>query len=72
MATCGMYEESGRYLATVGFPSKSGVGGGIMGIIPGKYGVCTYSPRLDETGNSYTGLKVLAELSDTLGLNIFI
>ena len=71
MAACGMYEESGRYLVRVGFPSKSGVGGAIMGIIPGKCGVCTYSPRLDGSGNSVRGLKVLAEISKTLNLNIF-
>ncbi|WP_073185183.1 glutaminase A [Anaerosphaera aminiphila] len=72
MATCGMYEESGKYLIEVGFPSKSGVGGAILGIIPGKCGVCTYSPRLDESGNSIRGKKVLAEISKTLDLNIFI
>ena len=72
MAACGMYEESGRYLVKVGFPSKSGVGGAIIGIIPGKCGVCTYSPRLDGSGNSIRGLKVLAEISKTLNLNIFI
>ena len=72
MATCGMYEESGKYLIEVGFPSKSGVGGAILGIVPGKCGVCTYSPRLDDSGNSIRGKKVLAEISKTLDLNIFI
>ncbi|RVU55158.1 glutaminase A [Anaerosphaera multitolerans] len=72
MSTCGMYEESGRYSIEVGFPSKSGVGGAIIGIVPGKCGVCTYSPRLDKFGNSVRGKKVLAEISETLNLNMFI
>lgn len=72
MAACGMYEESGKYLVEVGFPSKSGVGGGIIGIVPGKCGICTYSPRLDKAGNSVRGLKILEELSKTLDLNIFV
>ncbi len=72
MAACGMYEESGKYLVEVGFPSKSGVGGGIIGIVPGKCGICTYSPRLDSAGNSVRGLKILEELSKTLDLNIFV
>lgn len=72
MAACGMYEESGKYLVEVGFPSKSGVGGGIMGIVPGKWGICTYSPRLDSSGNSVRGLKILESISQRLDLNIFI
>lgn len=72
MAACGMYEESGKYLIDVGFPSKSGVGGAIIGIIPGKCGICTYSPRLDSSGNSVRGKKILSEMSKSLDLNIFI
>lgn len=72
MASCGMYEESGKYAVEVGFPSKSGVGGAIIGIVPGKCGICTYSPRLDRSGNSVRGLMVLEEISKTLDLNIFI
>lgn len=72
MSACGMYEESGRYLVEVGFPSKSGVSGGIIGIVPGKCGICTYSPRLDGCGNSIRGKEVLKQLSQELDLNIFI
>lgn len=72
MATSGMYEESGKYLLEVGLPSKSGVGGGIMAIAPGKCGICTYSPRLDQSGNSLRGKKTIEELSKTLNLNIFL
>lgn len=72
ISACGMYEESGRYLMEVGFPSKSGVSGAIIGIIPKKCGICTYSPRLDGSGNSIRGKKILSEVSKTLDLNIFI
>lgn len=72
MTACGMYEESGRYLVEVGFPSKSGVSGAIIAIIPGKCGVCTYSPRLDGSGNSIRGKLILEEISKTLDLNIFV
>lgn len=72
MSACGMYEESGKYLVEVGFPSKSGVSGGIIGIVPRKYGICTYSPRLDDCGNSIRGKEILKQLSKELDLNIFI
>lgn len=71
MSTSGMYEESGKYQMTIGFPLKSGVGGGIMGVVPGQFGICTYSPRLDPTGNSLRGGIVLEELSKELGLSLF-
>ena len=71
MASCGMYEESGEFLLEVGFPAKSGVGGAIMGIVPGKCGICTYAPRLDVAGNSVRGKFILEELSKTLDFNIF-
>ncbi|NLY44849.1 MAG: glutaminase A [Tissierella sp.] len=71
MSTAGMYEESGKYQMSIGFPLKSGVGGGIMGVVPGKFGICTYSPRLDNTGNSLRGIIVLEELSKELGLSLF-
>ncbi|NLN14471.1 MAG: glutaminase A [Tissierellia bacterium] len=71
MFTSGMYEESGKYQMTIGFPLKSGVSGGIMGVVPGKFGICTYSPRLDATGNSLRGIKVLEGLSKELGLSLF-
>ena len=72
MATCGMYENSGRYLMNVGIPSKSGVSGGILGVVPGVCGIGVYSPRLDKTGNSVRGKEIFNMLGQELDLSIFI
>ena len=72
MSSCGMYENSGKYLMNVGIPSKSGVSGAILGIVPGLCGIAVYSPRLDKTGNSVRGKELLKILSYELDLNIFI
>lgn len=72
MASCGMYEKSGEYLMKVGIPSKSGVGGAILGVVPNKCGICVYSPKLDKSGNSVVGKNLLKILSADLGLNIFL
>jgi glutaminase len=71
MATAGLYEHSGEWLYEVGLPGKSGVSGGIVTIAPGKGGMGTFSPRLDEAGNSVRGQRATRYLSETLGLNIF-
>lgn len=71
MTTCGMYDFSGEYAATVGIPSKSGVGGGILATVPGKYGIGVYGPVLDSYGNSIVGYGILKELSEELNLSIF-
>lgn len=71
LASAGLYERSGDWLYEVGLPGKSGVSGGIVTVAPGKGGLGTFSPRLDEAGNSVRGQALTRHLSDRLGLNLF-
>jgi glutaminase len=71
LATAGLYERSGDWLYDVGLPGKSGVSGGIVTVSPGKGGVGTFSPPLDEAGNSVRGQRMTTYLSERLGLNLF-
>ena len=71
MLTCGMYDGAGDFAVTVGVPAKSGVGGGIMAVVPGRMGIGIYSPALNKKGNSIAGLRVLRRLSRQLELSIF-
>ena len=71
MTTCGMYNFSGEYAVKVGIPSKSGVAGGILGVVPGRFGIGVYGPALDKHGNSIAGYGMLKGLSKELGLSIF-
>ena len=71
LATAGMYEQSGDWLYEVGLPGKSGVSGGIITVAPGKGGVGTFAPPLDEAGNSVRGQLATKFLSERLGLNLF-
>ncbi len=71
MTTSGMYETSGEWLFDVGVPGKSGVAGGLLAAAPGKGGVASFSPPLDQAGNSVRGQLVTKYLSQELGLNIF-
>ena len=72
MATAGLYETSGDWLYDIGLPGKSGVGGGIVAVSPGKGGFGTFAPRLDGAGNSVKGQLAAKFLSHSLGLDLFI
>jgi glutaminase len=69
MATAGLYDDSGKWLYHTGLPAKSGVGGGIIAVSPGKFGVAVISPPLDEAGNSVRAQRAIADISNALGGN---
>jgi glutaminase len=71
MFTCGMYDHSGNWAYDVGVPAKSGVGGGIVGVVNRQLGIGTFSPRLDAKGNSVRGAAAFTDVADELGLHVF-
>eukprot|EP00933_Yihiella_yeosuensis_P019766 TRINITY_DN15966_c0_g1_i1.p1 TRINITY_DN15966_c0_g1~~TRINITY_DN15966_c0_g1_i1.p1 ORF type:complete len:812 (+),score=176.22 TRINITY_DN15966_c0_g1_i1:55-2436(+) len=70
MISCGMYNGAGQWIVDVGVPAKSGVGGGVIGVVPGVCGFATFSPRLDQNGNSVRGVEVAKAMSEALGLHV--
>ncbi len=71
MFTCGLYDYTGEWVYRVGLPAKSGVGGGLLAVVPQRMGIGIFSPPLDERGNSVRAIKVCEELSARFGLHVF-
>jgi glutaminase len=71
LSTAGLYETTGEWLYNVGVPAKSGVGGGIVAVVPGRFAIGTFSPPLDPAGNSVRGQKAIQSVVDKLGGNVF-
>ena len=71
ISTVGFYENTGDWLYTSGIPAKTGVGGGIMGIVPGSFGIAAFSPPLDGAGNSVKAQEAIKYISKQIGANIF-
>jgi glutaminase len=71
MLTCGHYDASGDFAYRVGFPGKSGVGGGILAIVPGRASIAVWSPGLNERGNSELGTRALERIAQETGWSVF-
>src|SRR5688572_1151662 len=71
MATAGFYDESGEWMYTAGLPAKTGVGGGIVAVAPGRFAIAAFSPRLNEAGNSIRSLNAIRDIAGELGAGVF-
>ncbi|HGY3716135.1 TPA: glutaminase A [Citrobacter gillenii] len=72
MAIAGLYDGSGKWLYTVGIPAKSGVGGGMVAVVPGEYAIAVYSPPLDEAGNSVRAQQTIEYVAEATKANVFL
>jgi glutaminase len=71
MATAGFYDESGDWMYTAALPAKTGVGGGIVAVVPGRFAIAAFSPRLNEAGNSVRSLNAIRDIAGELGVGVF-
>jgi len=71
MAAAGFYDESGDWMYTAGLPAKTGVGGGIVAVVPGRFAIAAFSPRLNEAGNSIRSLNAIRDIAGELGVGVF-
>lgn len=71
MATAGFYDESGEWMYTTGLPAKTGVGGGIVAVVPGQFAIAAFSPRLNEAGNSIRSLRAIRDIVGELGVGLY-
>jgi len=71
MMMAGFYDEAGLWAYTAGLPAKTGVGGGIVAVVPGKMAIVGFSPRVNDAGNSVRAMKAIEYISDQLGVNVF-
>jgi glutaminase len=71
MATAGFYDESGEWMYSAGLPAKTGVGGGIVAVVPGRFAIAAFSPRLNEAGNSVRAMRAIRHIAGELGVGLY-
>ena len=71
LATSGMYDEAWSFAFKVGLPGKSGVGGGVIAVVPGRFSICVFSPALNAVGNSHLGVAALTSLSKRINWSVY-